>query len=250
MPQQAACGTGFESISFITGIERASTCAAYCAVSQPTWLLLRSVYQRDLKYPIVPNRHYSDSASINVTPVCSQNPVTQQSHTCIGCSLATFTDIRRMSLRLSCTLGRCLQSRTCSLLCFRSCLSWRKELTSAMILHGIFVFTCQTSSSSACFLRVMFVLLIVFFVTRIRCSSHLASSSYSLSRCIVSSHHCRLFFSTLASGFRSGSCGCSSVSFRRLLFAIVALLTDSGDLVSGIGTLSIVVQVARPRPFT
>ena len=143
----------FRIHQFYTGIERASTCAAYCAVSQPTWLLLRSVYQRDLKYPIVPNRHYSDSASKNVTPVCSQNPDTQQSPTCIGCSLATFTDIRRMSLRLSCTLGRCLQSRTCSLLCFRSCLSWRKELTSAWYIRVHMSDVVIISLFSSCYVR-------------------------------------------------------------------------------------------------
>ena len=99
----------------------------------------------------------------------------------------------------------------------------------------------------------MFVLLIVFFVTRIRCSSHLASSSYSLSRCIVPSHHCRRCFSTLASGFRFlwlFICFVSSTSLcNRCPSRSLSALTDSGDLVSGIGTLSIVVEVASPGRF-
>ena len=54
LSQQAACGTGFNP-QLRTRIKRALTCAAYCAVSQPSWLLLRSVYLRDTKYPkIVP----------------------------------------------------------------------------------------------------------------------------------------------------------------------------------------------------
>ena len=39
-------------IQYNKGIERASTDAAYLAVSQPSWLLLRSVYDRYTKYPI------------------------------------------------------------------------------------------------------------------------------------------------------------------------------------------------------